>query len=68
MKTLKKSGDIAKFTEIYVDAKDEKSEEKYEIISKAQMKKIKNFCEAEVKKENQKKTREVKLYQIKLLK
>lgn len=55
---LKKSGDIANFTDIYVDAKDEKGEEKYELISKAQIKKIVKICEAEAKKEKQKKTKE----------
>lgn len=57
--TLKSSGDISKFSDIYVDAKDEASAEKYELISKAQMKKIRNFCEAEAKKEKQKKTKEI---------
>jgi len=56
---LKKSGDIAKFTDIYVDAKDEKSEEKYEVISKAQIKKIRKFCEDEARKESSKKTKEL---------
>jgi len=57
--TLKKSGDISKFSEIYVDSKDENSEEKFQLIAKAQLKKIRAFCETEVKKENQKKTREL---------
>lgn len=57
--TLKKSGDISKFSELYVDAKDENSEEKFQLIAKAQLKKIRGFCETELKKENQKKTREL---------
>jgi len=56
---LKKSGDIANFSNIFVDAKDEKAEDKYEPISKAQLKKIRKFCEDEVRKENQKKTKEL---------
>lgn len=56
---LKKSGDIANFSNIFVDAKDEKAADKYEPISKAQLKKIRKFCEDEVRKENQKKTKEL---------
>lgn len=57
--TLKQSGDIVKFSEIFVDAKDENSAEKYEPISKAQLKKIRNFCDQEAKKEKQKRTKEL---------
>jgi len=56
---LKKSGDIANFSNIFVDAKDENAEDKYEPISKAQIKKIRKFCEDEARKENQKKTKEL---------
>ncbi len=56
---LKKSGDIANFSNIFVDAKDENATEKYEPISKAQLKKIRKFCEDEARKENQKKTKEL---------
>ena len=55
---MKKSGDVAKFSDIFVDAKDEKSEDKYEPISKAQLKKIRKFVEDEARKDNQKKTKE----------
>jgi len=55
---LKKSGKIDTFAAIYVDAKDEATG-KYELISKSQLKKIRNYCEAEAKKEAQKHTREL---------
>ncbi len=42
-----------------MDAKDENAEDKYEPISKAQIKKIRKFCEDEARKENQKKTKEL---------
>jgi len=55
---LKKSGKIDTFSAIYVDAKDEATG-KYELISKSQLKKIRNYCEGEAKKEAQKHTREL---------
>ena len=47
-----------KNAEVYVDAKDENSAEKFELISKAQLKKLQKFVEAEAKKENTKKTKD----------
>jgi len=56
---LKKSGKIDSFAAIYVDAKDEQSGAKYELISQSQLKKIRKFCEQEAKKESHK--REIEL-------
>jgi asparaginyl-tRNA synthetase len=55
---LKKSGKIDTFSAIFVDAKDEATG-KYELISKTQLKKIRNYCEAEAKKEAQRHTKEL---------
>ena len=54
---LKKSGDIEHFSKILVDAKDQATG-KFELISKSQLKKIRNLAEQDVKKSAQKAIKE----------
>ena len=57
LKALKHSGNIESFGKIMVDAKDQ-TEKKFELISKAQLKKLKNLAEAESRKNASKAAKE----------
>ncbi|CAF0752157.1 unnamed protein product [Brachionus calyciflorus] len=57
LKALKESGDIENFSKILVDAKDQ-TKEKYELISKSQLKKVKNMAEIEARKSASKAAKE----------